>query len=186
MLDDMTDYFEGEKNAGRTGMALGIGSLIGGTYLLATGDDRPRGVAISVMTIGLAQLIVGSTIFFRTDGQLATLTKQLRADPSAYFAEELARMEGVNFGFSIYKWIELALLGGGAGLGVWGAKQDKPLVEGIGIGIAMQATLTLLFDIVAEKRAHDYVEHLRALSPVVSTVRHDGADVAVFGVLATF
>ena len=58
------------------------------------------------------------------------------------------------------------LIAGGAGLAYWGYRQGHRRVEGAGIGIAIEAALTLGFDIWASSRANDYRDKLGKLEIV--------------------
>jgi hypothetical protein len=104
------------------------------------------------------QMVVGSTIFFRTDSQVSALSTQLQQNPTAMRVEESARMETVMKNFSIYKAIEMMLLITGVGIIIF--LQQKDMAAGIGVGLILQTAITLTLDIFAEARGADYMSAL--------------------------
>jgi hypothetical protein len=63
------------------------------------------------------------------------------------------------------------LIAGGAGLAYWGYKKGHARVEGAGIGIAIEAAATLLFDIWASRRANAYAGDLDDLMIITPRLR---------------
>jgi len=130
-------------------------------WLLRTGSSY-RGMAWPLIAVGLIQLVVGGTVAFRTDAQVAALTAQLASSPSAFQLAEVPRMEVVMRNFALYKGIEIALLLVGVALTY--AFRQKELVYGIGVGLVMQASLMLVLDLFAERRGDEYLAAVRAIS----------------------
>jgi hypothetical protein len=155
-------YFEGELDAAGAAMSVGGASLIASSFfLLAHDGDFLEGMAYPIAAIGVVEIIVASVLYARTDDQVAGLLATLKTDPEKYRREERERMERVNFGFGIYKWVELGIGLAGVATGIAGTIVDRPLISGIGWGTALQAAFAFIFDWFAEKRAEVYTESLR-------------------------
>jgi hypothetical protein len=107
------------------------------------------------------QMVVGVAIYLRTDHQVATLSAQLQREPAALKAQEIPRMQTVMKNFSIYKGVEMVLLILGLGMLTFWQRHD--LAAGIGIGLVLQAALTLTLDIFAETRGSIYLSTLHAM-----------------------
>jgi 3-dehydroquinate synthetase len=127
-------------------------------------------MAYPLIAVALIQLVVGGTVAFRTDAQVATLVQQLSTAPAAFQTAEVPRMEAVMRNFELYKAIELVLLL--AGVALTYAFRRKELVYGIGVGLVVQASLMLVLDLFAEKRGDEYLAALREL-PTASAPAHD-------------
>lgn len=103
-------------------------------------------------------LIVGCTIFFRTDAQLASLLALAQSDPSAFFQQELARMSKVNNNWATYKWIELLVIV--PSLLILMAFVDKPAWFGLAVATLLVVVPLLVLDVIGERNGLWYVEQL--------------------------
>lgn len=160
MTAAMTTYFGAEKSATMLVMGIGGASLLFSGIALARGNRTFKAMAAPIGAIGLLQIIVGASVYFRTDAQVAAFAEQMASDPGAFTLAELTRMEVVNRGFGLYKWIEIGLLAAGAAAVAVGARRENQIVLGVGIGLVAQSTVMLAFDMVAQDRALDYVREL--------------------------
>jgi hypothetical protein len=118
-------------------------------------------MAYPLVAIALIQIVVGSTVYFRTDAQMLGLHSQLAADPGAYRAAELPRMETVRRSFNLYKGIELALLV--LGIAGYFFFRERQTLFAVSLGLMLQAALMLALDLVAERQADVYMNHIRRL-----------------------
>ena len=159
MREAMRSYFAQEKSAALIG---GIGALAaGGTgAYLVTQNDMSHGIGYSLIGVGAIGLVVGGTVYFRTDSQLEKLEKQLETTPADYKKFEGARVARVNAQFTILKIAEISIFTGGAATAIVGATQKADLTTGIGIGLAIDAVLLFVFDYFAESRAHVYAQRI--------------------------
>jgi len=153
-------YFAAEKSESVLFVAAGALAVAASIWLWA-GASAHRGMAFPLAAVALIQLAVGASVYLRTDGQVAALAAELERDPAAAAGRELARMERVNANFQIYKYVEIALLAGGIALSFAAGRRE--LWFGVACGLIAQASLMLLFDLFAERRAALYVEALRRL-----------------------
>jgi hypothetical protein len=123
---------------------------------------RLKSMAYPLVVIALMQIVVGGTVYLRTDVQLFTLSAQLQTNPSALKAEETARMKIVIKNFSIYKTIEILLLI--TGIGMIAFLQRYDVAAGIGVGLVLQSALTLALDVFAEARGAEYLSAIQGLA----------------------
>lgn len=157
MINNLGSYFAAEKQESVIFISVGILAIAVSIWLWINGH-RLKSMAYPLVIIGLMQMAVGSTIFFRTDSQVSALSTQLQQNPITMRVEESARMEAVMKNFSIYKAIEMILLITGVGIIIF--LQQKDVAAGIGIGLILQSAITLTLDIFAEARSADYMSAL--------------------------
>ena len=157
-------YFSGEKRESLLFLAAGVLALGASLFLVRTGSPL-RGMAWPLTAVALIQLVVGGTVYARTDSQVRGLHAQLQGDPRAYAAAELPRMTTVRRSFMVYKAIEIALLAAGlAGIFLF---RDRETLYAVCLGLALQAALMLAFDLAAERRADVYIDGIHALVQAV-------------------
>ena len=161
MLKEMTDYFVGEKQESVLFMLAALMAL-GLAIWLWTQGHRLRWMALPLVVVALMQLVVGVTIFARTDAQLAKLSTQLVSAPAEFKQAETERMQTVMTHFKMYKTVELVLLLVGACLIGFFSKWDA--ATGIGIGLVVQAGFTLALDLFAEARGDAYLNVLTGIA----------------------
>lgn len=156
MRDAMSDYFDGEITGGWILTGMGAAGLGTGAYLVADGGDVARGAAY--VTLGMGTLHLAAGIYINVASRVRRRAYHLAIDkaPGAWRALEQKRMRGVATQFLVLKIVEVALIAGGGTLAVVGHTQDHPRLEGAGYALAAEAAATLVFDIVAARRAARY------------------------------
>ena len=162
MMNNMSDYFVAEKQESVIFVFVGL-LAIGFSLWLWMNGHRLKSMAYPLVVIALMQIVVGGTVYLRTDSQVSTLSAQLQVNPAALKAEETARMETVMKNFSIYKSIEMLLLIMGVGMIAFFQRHD--VAAGIGVGLVLQAAFTLTLDIFAETRGADYLFVVQRIAP---------------------
>jgi hypothetical protein len=161
MVSQMEGYLNAERAESRLFVGMGALSIAGGAVALAASDrDFLKGAGLPLMGLGLIQLVVGSTVWWRTEAQKAHLRTLILSDPSRYVSEESARMKQVNDNFVIYRWAEISLIGVGAATAGTGYALDKDFVTGLGVGLAFQSAVMLTLDYFAEQRGHEYASQV--------------------------
>jgi hypothetical protein len=153
-------YFSAEKQESLLFLAAGMLAFAVSAWLVAIGHPY-RGMAVPLVAIGIIQLVVGGTVYARTDAQVAALRAELGANPARFKAAELVRMTRVIGAFTVYKTIEIAILAGGIALTL--LFRHRAFLYAAGIGAIAQASLMLVLDLFAEKRADVYVDAIRRL-----------------------
>jgi GTP cyclohydrolase II len=160
MIKEMTSYFTGEKQESLLFIAVGLLAIGVGAWLWTNGH-RLRFMAIPLVTIALMQLVVGSTVYLRTESQVQGLIVQSQSTPAQFKQDEVSRMQTVMKNFNIYKITEMILLLVGVGLIAFLQRFD--VAAGIGAGLVVQAAFTLALDMFAEARGQDYLRALKEL-----------------------
>lgn len=160
MINHMNSYFSAEKQESLIFLAVGLLAIGLGAWLWMNGH-RLKSMAWPLVLIALMQIVVGASVYLRTDTQLSALSAQLTANPAALKVEETTRMQVVLANFSIYKAVEMVLLIVGVGMIAFLQRHD--LAAGIGVGLVLQAAFTLTLDIFAEARGADYLSALRSI-----------------------
>lgn len=161
----MREYFAGEKAAAPLLVGPGVASLGAGGLLLAARDSElARGAAVPTLALGAVEAAVGLVLFLRTDAQVARLDGALRARPAALYVDESRRIAGVRRDLTALLFTELALTGVGAGALAVGGFTRSPVVQGVGLGVAVQASVLFVFDTFALARAERYAGALERLA----------------------
>ena len=155
-------YFLAEKNESMLFMAIGILAIVlavlGWLYFKTA---FWKGASIPFLAIALIQLIVGYTVYARSDEQSIEIVYNLDMNPDQISKVELPRMEIVNKNFVIYRWIEIVLALAGMGLYVYFRENaEQEFWKGLGFALFIQAILMLGADYFAEQRAHGYTAAL--------------------------
>jgi hypothetical protein len=115
-----------------------------------------RSFAITVGVWSLLQLGIGMGLFLKTDAQVATLQSQLATSKET----ELPRMEKVQRNFVVLEVVWVVMIIAGA-LVAWRLKESSA-VCGVALGILINASVLLAFDIVAERRGAVYLAALKS------------------------
>ena len=160
MIKEMTGYFAGEKQESLLFIAVGLIAICVGIWLWTNGH-RLRFMAVPLITIALMQLVVGTTVYLRTESQVQSLIAQSQSAPAQFKQDEVSRMQTVMKNFNIYKAIEMVLLV--LGVCLIGFLQRFDVAAGIGAGLVLQAAFTLALDMFAEARGQDYLVALKGL-----------------------
>ena len=140
-------------------MIFGILTISFSLYaILKWGDSFYKGFAVPVILIGIIQLVVGGTVYFRSDKQIIDLEKRYAESRSEFIKTERPRMETVMKNFSLYKKIEVAFVL--IGLVLIFMMQQREFWLGVGIGMLLQGALMLTADIFAERRGSTYLKEV--------------------------
>ena len=129
------------------------------------GDDAPKragatamgAVLILAATVGI---IVGATVYFRTDSQLTALVGSFEEDCAAFKRVEGERMSTVMTSFGTYRLMYAAFLVISL---VLQFTTKKPYWAGFAVGLLAFAALGLVVDHYAEHRGHVYVDAIDSL-----------------------
>jgi hypothetical protein len=157
----MLTYFHAEKQEALLFLLVGAGALVA-SGLLLRGDGPWRSMAWPLTAVAAIQVVVGLTVFLRTDAQVAGLAARLAGDPAAYRAEEMARMARVMWSFRLYEAIEIVLVA--AGIALTAIYPGRQSLYAIGVGLLIQASFMLVLDLFAAQRGRIYVEAVTRLA----------------------
>lgn len=161
MKEEVIAYFLAEKRAALILLAVGTVALAAAIALIAAMSSY-RGMAVPLGVVALGELIIGGVLVARTEGQLAAILDQLAREPAGMARTELARMTPITRTFGIVKIVELLVFA--AGVTVAYAARRSDFAFSVGVGCVAQASLLLVFDLIAERRAERYLDLLRSLA----------------------
>ncbi len=162
-MEFIKTYFTAEKSESLVFMAIGLITISFSTYALFKWDDSfYKGFAIPVILIALIEIVVGGSVYFRTDKQINQLETLYQQDKTAFTKAETPRMDTVMKNFLLYKKVEVAFVVIGLLLIFFVPTREFWL--GIGVGMLLQGTLMLTADIFAERRGKEYIHSIEVTS----------------------
>lgn len=162
MNESLTTYFDGEKNAGLVLAALGVIALASAAMMFPERLGL-RALGATLAVFALLELAIGLGLYFKTGPQVERLNAQLTADPKAFVEAEKPRMEAVQRNFRVLELTWLGLIALTAPTAFF--FKEHTTVSGIALGVLLNVSVVLTFDIIAERRGSVY---LGAVDKVVS------------------
>ena len=153
-----------EKQESLVFVSIGIAAVLVAVYFLFINQSTfGKGLSIPLIIIAAIQITVGITVYRRSDQQRIDNVYCYDLDPAKLRSEEVPRMTVVMKNFTVFRWVEIALLLAGLALVVFfRAEATNSFWFGIGLGLAVQAALMLGADFFAERRGQVYLDGLRA------------------------
>jgi hypothetical protein len=161
-MNPIEKYFNAEKYESVLFVLVGIIAIVIASYFFVK-VKQPfyNGMAYPLVVVALIQIIVGSSVYFRSPKDIARVNEIVQTNKVKIKAEEIPRMKLVMKNFDIYRWVEIVLLV--TGLIMFFYFQSMTIWKGIGLGLFIQAGFMLLLDFFAESRGKIYLEYLRTL-----------------------
>ncbi|MBK9484183.1 MAG: hypothetical protein IPO01_02860 [Chitinophagaceae bacterium] len=162
-------YFTAEKQESLLFLIVGIIAVILAVvfwFFIKSNPNFFKGAAIPLLAIGLIQMVVGYSVYSRTDKQKADIAYNIGMEPVSYVKQtELPRMKTVMKNFVIYRWVEIAFIITGLVLiFLFRSNADKTFWYGFGIALAIQAVIMLGADYFAEQRGKVYTNELNKIT----------------------
>jgi succinate dehydrogenase hydrophobic anchor subunit len=161
---DIEKYFNAEKNESLLFIIAGITAIVLALlFFFYLKTNWHKGFAVPFLIIGLLQLVVGYTVYNRSDEDRKRNVYAYDMNPGELKEKELPRMQVVMKNFIIYRYTEIALALIGIGLLFYFKDNpDKIFWKGFGIALTILALLTLSADFFAEKRGSLYTEGIKS------------------------
>lgn len=155
---DIEKYFVAEKQESLLFLCIGIAAIIlAAVFFFALKPAFYKGAALPLLLIGIIQIVVGYTVYARSDSDRTRNVYAYDMNPGELQTKELQRMQAVNKNFVLYRYVEIALaLTGIALVFIFKSNNEKSFWVGLGFTLAVQSLLMLGADFFAEKRAHVY------------------------------
>jgi drug/metabolite transporter (DMT)-like permease len=156
-------YFVGEKQESLFFLLVGIMAVgLAVYFFLIHKGSLQKGIAIPLLLIGIIQIIVGYTVWARSDRQRTDMVYAFDMNPALIEQQEMPRMEKVMQDFKIYRNVEIILLAVAIGLVIFfREKADHRFWLGVGLGLGLQAVLMLGADYFAEQRGKIYLKQMQ-------------------------
>jgi len=179
--NDIERYFTAEKNDAKIFIIIGIISIV----IAALGffiykSQAWKGAALSLLIIGLIQIMVGYSAYKRSDDDRLRMIYAYDMNPDEIKSLELPRMNVVNKNFTTYRLLELGLVIAGVMLVFYNSffslpeykqSEDYSFSHGLGIALAIQAIFILSTDFFAEKRAAKYTMQIKSYIQALKVAR---------------
>ncbi len=161
MTQQVQQYFREERIESLLFIGVGIATISFALYfLLRVKLPYYTGFAMALIAIAAIQLVVGSTVFFRSPKDIVRVERQIALSPKEITTQEIPRMNTVMRSFTTYMYVELALIATGLVLAIF--MPHATFWRGIGTGLALQAVLMLGADFLAMQRGSNYLKWLLA------------------------
>jgi hypothetical protein len=161
-MDKVNIYFNAELTESLIFILVGIAAIaVSLFFLFALRTSFYNGMSSSLILIAVIQIIVGSIVFIRTPKDNSRVENYVKHEPKKIESDEIPRMNAVMKSFALIRWIEIALLLSGVIL--FFIMKENLFVKGIGLGLGIQAAVSLLMDYFAEQRGFVYLEYLKSL-----------------------
>jgi peptidoglycan/LPS O-acetylase OafA/YrhL len=164
-------YFTGEKQESLLFLIVGIVAVILAVvcwFFIKSNPNFFKGAAIPLLAIGLIQMVVGYSVYSRTDEQRKDIAYNIGIEPVTYVKQtEQPRMKTVMKNFIIYRWVEIVFIITGLVLiFLFRLNADKTFWYGFGVALAIQAVIMLGADYFAEHRGKTYLKELEKFTAV--------------------
>jgi hypothetical protein len=118
-------------------------------------------MAYLLIAVALIQIVVGSSIYLRSPKDIVRVNEIAQTHSTKIQSEEIPRMHVVMKNFTIYRWVEIILLL--AGIITLLFFPPLTILKGLGLGLAIQASIMLLPNFFAGSRAKSYLECLQTM-----------------------
>jgi hypothetical protein len=160
---DIEKYFAAEKAESVVFILWGVAAVIIGLILLIWfRNSFNKGFVIAFGIVAMLHILVGASVFARADSQRINNVYAMDMDPASLRNEEVPRMEKVIKSFVVLRWTEIALaITAVVLILLFRSAPERAFLYGAGVGLFIQAALSLILDFFAEKRAHEYLNGLR-------------------------
>jgi uncharacterized membrane protein HdeD (DUF308 family) len=161
---DIEKYFIAEKQESWVFMIMGLLAIaVALFFIFYYKSSFAKGLAIPLILIGIAHIVVGFNVFAKSDKQRTDNVYCYDLDQAKLKSSEVPRMEVVMKNFFIYRWVEISLaIVGLLLIFFFRTNPEKALLYGLGMGLAIEALVTLVLDFFAEKRGWEYLDGLKS------------------------
>jgi hypothetical protein len=141
--------------------ALGVVALVAAATMYPERFGL-RALGATLAVFALLELAIGLGLYFKTGPQVEKLNTQLSADPKAFVEAEKPRMEAVQRNFRMLELTWLGLIAVAAPAAFF--FKEHTTISGIALGVLMNVTLVLTFDIIAERRGAVYLDAINKVA----------------------
>lgn len=157
---DIRSYFEAEKSATMLFIIIGIIAIAAGIVFFFLKPKVFMGAAFPLILIGIVQLVVGYSVYSRTDKQVSDVIYSYDMNPDYFKTKELPRMEVLAKNFTVYKSIEVVCIIIAIAL-LWFNYGKQNIWLGVGAGLLLQGLIVFAGDLFAAHRADKYTNSIK-------------------------
>ena len=162
----MKDYLDGEKLGGYVLLGAGIAGITTGTFFRTASCEVKQGMAPPLLAVGALHVAAGVYLHMASDNRIRDFGAEIDRDGQDWVLRERERMDGVVTRLTVRQVVEAGLLAGGGALVYYGYTRRRPKLQGVGLGLAIEAAFTLGFDLWIGQRARGYRDDIRGLEIV--------------------
>lgn len=157
---DIEKYFIAEKQAALFFLIFGVVVIVVVLALFfLVKSPLAKGASFTLLFFALIQVLVGFTIYTRSDKDRVNIVYALDMNPQVLKDKELPRIVKVNKQFTIYKTVAVVFIVA-ALLLILFFNNKNLLIVGMGIGLLVQSLAIFMADYFAHKRAIHYQQLL--------------------------
>lgn len=170
---EIEQYFIAEKNAGLFFLIAGIVAIVVAIAIfIFLKSNLYKGLAWTLIVLGLLQAIVGYTIYSRSDKQRTDTVYAFDMNPVKLKTVELPRTQKVVKSITVFLWLELLTFIIGIIL-IWAQRRfltgsslsAAPVWLGVGFVLVFQSILMAAADFSAYRRSAKYAQQLENFIP---------------------
>lgn len=159
-LEAVEIYFRGERHTGLALVPFGLAMLACGVYLFRFyGGGFGKTMGALLACAGVAAAIGGPFLARTVNARQAKLSEAYVTDQEAPRLQEQKRIEKVNASWMLLKSIWTALMVASLA-SLWLLKRDW--IQGVALTLVILATVALVVDVFAERRALTYAENIKS------------------------
>ena len=159
-MEVIKNYFNAEKAESLLFMGFGILAILISIYcFFILKENFWKGLAIPLVLFSLVQIAIGGIIYTRSPKDNLRVEYILKNEPQKIQSEEIPRMEKVMKNFVYYRYFEISMIL--LGVVLMFSLTNYGFWKGFGLGLFIQCALLLSLDFFAEKRGHNYLQHLQ-------------------------
>ena len=164
---DIEKYFISEKNESLLFIIIGVAAIVLAiVFFFFIKTNWHKGAAIPFFIVGIMHLVVGYTVYKRSNADRQQNVYAYDMNPSLLKTKEIIRMETVTKNFVIYRYTAIFLLI--AGLCLYFYFKNNPTKTfwlGLAVALAIEAAISLGADYFAETRAKIYTKGMKEFTP---------------------
>ena len=163
MKETIYTYFLAEKFEAYWILVVGMIMLSLSIYFILKNSTYFKFMAIPVFILSIVELVVGGTVYFRTDKQIKDLTSVYENSKKDFVETEMIRMNVVMKSFKTYKIIEISFILFSFFALFYSVPNEVNWLNGLAIGLGIQSVFFLIIDFFAEPRGAIYLEAIQTL-----------------------
>lgn len=161
-MEVIKNYFNAEKAESLLFIGFGLLAILISIYcFFILKDNFWKGLAIPLVLFSLVQIAIGGIIYTRSPIDNLRVEYILKNEPQKIQSEEIPRMEKVMKNFVYYRYFEISMIL--LGVVLMFSLSNYSFWKGFGLGLFIQCAVLLSLDFFAEKRGHNYLQHLQTI-----------------------
>ena len=161
-MEAIKNYFNAEKAESLLFMGFGILAILISIYcFFILKENFWKGLAIPLVLFSLVQIAIGTIIYTRSPKDNLRVEYILKNEPQKIQSEEIPRMEKVMKNFVYYRYFEISMIL--LGVVLMFSLSNYGFWKGFGLGLFIQCAVLLSLDFFAEKRGHNYLQHIQTI-----------------------